>query len=66
MPKPSLSLQPSEAIVAQSAALIYAAYVTSGRVSEGSEQEWIDRSIDEAVQIARATDERIHSDNELG
>jgi hypothetical protein len=66
MAKPSLSLQPSEAIVAQSAALIYSAYVTSGRVKEGAEQEWIDRSIQEAVQIARATDERIHSDNEMG
>jgi hypothetical protein len=66
MAKPSLSLQPSEAIVAQSAALIYAAYVTAGRVSEGAEQEWIDRSIQEAVQIARSTDETIHSDNEMG
>lgn len=66
MAKPSLSLQPSEAIVAQSAAMIYSAYVTSGRVPEGAEPEWIKRAIQEAVQIARATDEWIHSDNEMG
>lgn len=64
--KPKLSLQPSEAGVARSAANIYPAYITSGRVPEGHEQEWMQRSIREAFLIARLTDEAIHSDHELG
>jgi hypothetical protein len=66
MTKPKLSLQPSEAIIAESAAIIYAAYVTIGRVPENQEQRWIERSIREAVLIARLTDEAVHSDTELG
>ena len=66
MTKPKLSLQPSEAMVAESAAIIYAAYITIGRVPEGQEQKWIERSIHEAVQIAQLTDEAVHSDTELG
>jgi hypothetical protein len=65
MNRPSLSLQPSEAIVAESASVIYAAYIASGRVPEGAEQKWIDRSVHEAIQIARQTDEAIHSDTEM-
>jgi hypothetical protein len=65
MSRPSLSLQPSEATVAESAAVIYAAYITSGRVSEGAEQKWIERSVQEAIKIARLTDESIHSDKEM-
>jgi hypothetical protein len=66
MTKHRVDLQPSEAVVAQSAAMIYAAYITDGRVAEGEEQKWIERSIREAIQIARLTDEAVHSDNELG
>jgi hypothetical protein len=65
MSRPSLSLQPSEATVAESAAVIYAAYIASGRVPEGAEQKWINRSVQEAIQIARLTDETIHSDTEM-
>jgi hypothetical protein len=66
MAKPKLSLQPSEAVVTQAAAHLYATYVTSGRVPDGREQEWIERSIREAFLIARLTDEAIQSDTELG
>jgi hypothetical protein len=66
MTKPRLSLQPSEAVVAQSAAHIYAAYQASGRVPEGDEKPWIHRSIREAYLIARLTDDSIQSDTELG
>ncbi|MCI0461876.1 MAG: hypothetical protein L0Z62_33410 [Gemmataceae bacterium] len=65
MARPKLSLQPSEAVVAQSAAYIYAAYVASGRVPEGREQEWMQRAIREAFLIARMTDEAIQSDTEM-
>ena len=66
MVKPSLSLQPSEAVVAQMAAHIFAAYIAVGRVKDGHEPEWMRRSIGEAFQIARLTDEAIRSDGEMG
>ncbi|MFM2095533.1 MAG: hypothetical protein RIS70_2657 [Planctomycetota bacterium] len=66
MAKPNLSLQPSEAVVAQSAAAIYASYVSSGRVPEGKEHEWIHRAIQDAFRIARLVDDGIQSDSELG
>jgi hypothetical protein len=66
MEKPTLSLQPSEAVVVRAAATIYAAYISTGRVPDGKEQEWMQRAINEALWIARTTDEMIHSDTEMG
>ena len=66
MAKPILTLQPSEAAVAHSAAVIYAAYITVGKVPEGSESLWIQRSFNEAFQLAKLADETIQSDTELG
>jgi hypothetical protein len=66
MAKMALSLQPSEGIVARMAATIYAAYVTAGRVAEGQEKQWIQRSVQEAAVMARFTDDLILSDNEMG
>jgi hypothetical protein len=65
MAKPYLALQQSEGVIVQSAARIYAAYIAAGRVPEGSEQEWMDRSIREALRIARVTDETIQADGEM-
>jgi hypothetical protein len=65
MAKLSLMLQPSEAVVVQCAAYIYAAYITTGRVTAGTEPEWRQRAIQEAFLIARQTDENIQSDNEV-
>jgi hypothetical protein len=64
--KPVLSLQTSEGILVHAAATIYAAYVTSGRVPQGDETSWMKRSLEEAFWLARATDEVIQSDTELG
>ncbi len=66
MARTTLSLEPSEAAVAQSAAVIYAAYISAGRVAEGSEQNWMERAFREAFQIARMADEAIQSDTEMG
>lgn len=66
MSKPKISLQPSEAVVAQIAGAIYAAHIAAGQVVPGKEHEWIDRSIRDAIQIARKTDEAVHSDGEMG
>ena len=60
-----LRLEPSEGILVQCASAIYAAYITSGRVPEGAEKEWMDRCIREAYYIADTTDSAIQSDDEL-
>ena len=66
MSKIYLTLRPSEGIVTQVAATLYAAYQSSGRVVEGSEDEWMTRSVEEAIQLAQRCDQRITSDGEMG
>ena len=60
-----LSLQHSESVVASSAATIFAAYVSAGRVSEGDEQTWMKKAVSEAIWIARCTEASVHSDKEM-
>jgi hypothetical protein len=63
--RPSLTLHPSESVVVRAAADIYAAYIAAGKVVEGKEKDWMQRSIDEAVWLAMRVDESIRSDNEM-
>ena len=65
MSKSFLTLQPSEGIVVQAAAQIYAAYIQSGQVVSGQEAEWMKKSIKEAMQLAKAIDELVVSDDEM-
>ncbi len=65
MGKAYISLQPSEQTLVQAAATIYAGYLTAGRVSEGCESEWIKKSIEDAVRIAKVTEENVQADAEL-
>ena len=65
MAKRYLALQPSEGVIVKAAAQIYAAYVTAGRAEEGNESEWIERSIREAIQIARTVDSSVQADAEV-
>lgn len=65
MEKAYVKLQPSEIAITQSAAQIYAAYITAGRVSEGEEDAWMDRSINEAVRIAQAVDRSVIAEDEV-
>jgi len=60
-----ISLQPSEGMVFQSAANIYAAYIIAGRVDEGEETAWMEKSIRQAIRMAKATDLSLVSDDEL-
>lgn len=59
-----LELQPSETAVVHAASRIYAAYVMRGMVSQGAEQQWIQKSIQEAIQLAYWTDQAVQSDGE--
>lgn len=65
MGKPYIALQPSEGIIVQAAATIYAGYLTAGKVEDGSESDWIARSIKDAIRIAQTTDENVQSDAEV-
>lgn len=65
MGKPYIALQPSEGIIVQAAATIYAGYLTAGFVSGANESEWIARSIKAAIRMAQTTDENVQSDDEV-
>jgi len=61
----SLKLQHSESVVLQVAAQLYSAYVVAGRVGEGDEATWMERSIRDAISLAEATDAAVISDDEI-
>jgi hypothetical protein len=60
-----IRLQRSESVVFQAAAQIYSAYIAAGRVPEGEEHPWMERSIKEALRMALATDKAVVSDDEV-
>jgi hypothetical protein len=62
----NINLQPSEAVVTQCAATIYAAYLKCGKVFAGHEQDMMKKAIEEAIWIARTVDETVQSDGEMG
>lgn len=65
MGKAYITLQPSEQTLVQAAATIYAGYLTAGRVPEGSESDWIKKSIEDAIRIAKVTDDNVQADAEV-
>lgn len=65
MTKEYLELQHSESVVVHAASRIYAAYIASGQVKEGESSQYMKRAISEAIAIAKATDKRVVSDEEI-
>lgn len=65
MSKVHLTLRHSESVVASAAATIYAAYIASGKVSDGDEEDWMERSLQEAIRLARRADQMVVSDEEM-
>lgn len=65
MSKIALNLQDSEAVVVQTAGIIYAAFIRSGQVKPESERELIGRAVKTAIEIARQVDEKVRSDGEV-
>ena len=65
MAKAYITLQPSERTLVQASATIYAGYLTAGRVPEGSESDWIKKSIEDAIRIAKVTDDNVQADAEV-
>ncbi len=66
MERPNVTLQPSKRTVTVAAAHIYSAYIAAGCVREAEDaDQWVKRSVDEAVAIARRVEQAIQSDEEL-
>jgi len=65
MSKPIVTLPPSKCVIAESAAQIYAAYISAGYIKKDNAEKWMKRAIRESIAIARAVDSAILSDNEL-
>jgi hypothetical protein len=66
MPRPNVTLQPSKRTVTMAAAQIYSAYIAAGWMQKEEDvRGWIDRSIHEAIAIARSVEASVQSDEEL-
>jgi hypothetical protein len=61
-----VDLQGNEKVLVRAAAAIYAAYVSSGGIPEGREDEYLSRSIDEALKIALRIEELVRDAEEPG
>jgi hypothetical protein len=64
--KPRIQLEPSEQAITAAAATLLAAYVTAGKVAVGEERHYLERSVREAIQIARLVDSCVSADTEVG
>ena len=65
MAKSYLVLQATEQALVNAASTIYAGYVQAGRVPEGDEAGWRQRSIEEALAIAKAIDDLTVAEGEM-
>ncbi len=65
MPKPYITLKPSEQAILNAAATIYAGYVAASKVPDGAEKDWLTRSLKEAIALAQLTDETVMADGEF-
>ena len=66
MPKQHFRLAETESVVSQMANQLYAAYISAGKVSEQDAKQWMTRSIEEAITIAKTVDESFQSEQEIG
>jgi len=63
--KAYINLQPTEQHIANVAGNIFSAYIINGRVGDGQEQEWKDKAVELAIQIARDIDDRVVAPGEM-
>ena len=61
-----LRLQHSEGVVCQMAAQFLGAFISSGQLDSGNEDELIERSLAMAIKLALKADRAIESDDEKG
>lgn len=60
-----INLQPSEAVIVQAAAQIYAAYIISGQCTPEKEDEYLKKALQQAIRLARTTDDVVQADKEV-
>lgn len=65
MAKSYLTLQQTEGYVVLAASQIYAALIQSGQVAAGSEDEAMQRSIRDAIRLAKAVDTAVIAEGEM-
>jgi len=65
MAKTYLHLQHSEGVVILAASHIYSAYIAAGRVPEGQENRYLERSIHEALRIAKTVENNVVAEGEM-
>ncbi len=65
MAKVYLKLQQSEGYIIQAAAQIYAAHLTAGRLEEGQEAACMEKSIRDAIRIAKTVDAAVIAEGEM-
>lgn len=65
MAKHFISLKPTEQALLSAAATIYGSYVVAGRVAESTEKEYLAKSLKQAIQLAKLTDESVRADGEF-
>jgi len=63
MSKPDITLEPSKGVVSEMAAQIYSAYIIRGDVQEGEENQYMERSIREAVRIAKTVERSVETED---
>ena len=63
MSKPDITLEPSKGVVSEMAAQIYSAYIIRGDVQEGEEDQYMERSIREAVRIAKTVERSVETED---
>jgi hypothetical protein len=60
-----ISLQPTEAVLVQAAAQIFAAYIASGQCTPEKEEEYLKKSLQLAIRLAMTTDDIVQADKEV-
>ena len=61
-----LNLQPTEVGILTSAATIFAAKVSSGRVDASNENQAVEESVDQAIKLAKRVEHLVKTKGEMG
>ena len=63
--KAYLKLHPSEMVVVRAAAQIFSGYAAAGQVTDESEHDLVERSVDIAIRMTALVDARVQCQDEL-
>ena len=63
MAKTDITLEPSKGVISEMAAHIYSAYIIRGEMNAGEEDQFMERSIREALRIAKTVDRSVETED---